>query len=296
MKQLLADYRATLDRLKMSRYMDFPKEVSFETQTVCNAACSFCPYTELERKGEKMPDRLIAKIIQDLREIPEDLPFIVSPFKVNDPLLDVRLFDILWEINGRLPNAKVRIFTNGSPLNEKNIARLNAVNKVEHLWVSLNHYEAAPYEELMKIPFDRTLANLDLLHRKKASGWFDHDVWVSRVCDETPADQGFVDFVKDRYPLFGLGTIFKSEWLGQVPGLNSLRKIPLVGCARWWELSIISTGKVSFCCMDGKAEYPIGDVSESSVLEVYNNPAYRKFRESFVTRAEGSPCLACTHF
>lgn len=296
MKELLADYRAMLDRLKRSRYMDFPKEVSFETQTVCNAACSFCPYPELERKGDKMPDSLIAKIIDDLLEIPDDLPFTISPFKVNDPLLDVRLFDILGEVNARLPNAKIRIFTNGSPLTVKNISRVNAVKNVEHLWVSLNHYEAEPYEELMKIPLDRTLDNLDLLHKKKAEGEFTQDVWVSRVCDETAADQGFVNFVRDRYPLFGLGTIFKSEWLGQVPGLNSLRKTPLVGCARWWELSIISTGKVSFCCMDGKAEYPIGDVSESSVLEVYNNPAYRQYRERFITRAEGSPCLACTHF
>lgn len=295
-RQSLVDYRETVAQLRKSRYLDYPKEVSIETQTVCNAACSFCPYPGLERKGAKMPDALIAKIIDDLRAIPADLPFIISPFKVNDPLLDVRLFDILGQINEQLPNARVRVFTNGSPLTEKNVAKLANVERVEHLWVSLNHHEAEPYEKLMQLPLKRTLENLDLLHGKKAAGEFPHAVVVSRVRDHSPDDEAFLKFVLDRYPLFGRGIIYQSEWMGQVPGLASVRTPPLVGCARWWEMSITSTGVVSFCCMDGKAEYPIGDVSKSSVLDVYNNPAYRRYRERFMTRLEGSPCLACTHF
>ena len=33
-------------RLKRSNYMDFPTEVTFETQAICNAACTFCVYIQ----------------------------------------------------------------------------------------------------------------------------------------------------------------------------------------------------------------------------------------------------------
>ena len=295
-KNEVTRYKLGVDLLRRSRYIDYPREVSIETQAVCNAACSFCPYPGLERKGTKMPDELIAKIIAELGEIPSELPFTISPFKVNDPLLDSRIFDIVGEINAKLPNVSIRMFTNGSPLSAKNIAKMAAAKRVEHLWVSLNEHEKAPYEKLMAISFDRTISNLDMLHKEMEVGNFPHKVVVSRVRDHSGKDEAFLNFVHGRYPRFGLGLIYKSAWLGQVTGLENVRLPPLIGCARWWELSITCTGKVSFCCMDGKAEHPIGDVTEASVLEIYNSPAYRRYREKFVTRLEGSPCLSCTHF
>ena len=294
--RLLAGYRQTLVSLRGSRYMDYPKEIAFETLAVCNAACWFCPYPGLERKGAKMPDVLVSKIITELADIPADIPIYVSPFKVNEPLLDVRIFDIVGEINAKLPHANVRMFTNGSPLNEKNIAKIGKIQKLYHLWISLNHHEEKEYERVMQLPLKKTLENMDLLHRKKAAGEFDPVVQVSKVSDDEDSDTAFCNFVIERYPLFKVGIAPRSEWLNTVPGLESSRKIPLVGCSRWFELSITATGKVSFCCMDGKAEHSIGDVSKSHVVEVYNNPEYRKFRERFVTRLEGSPCMSCTHF
>lgn len=292
----MQQYQRSVDWLRESRYMDFPHEVCIETLAVCNAACVFCPYPDLERKGDRMPDALVAKIIADLQDVPQDLPFSISPFKINDPLLDVRIFDILEDCNARLPNASLRMFTNGSPLTEKHIARLAKVRKLAHLWISLNHHDEQRYEQIMKLPLKRTLERLDLLHRKKAAGEFPPPVQVSRVCDNSADDRAFFDFVSARYPLFQPGMVAQSEWLGQVPGLHAAGKVHPVGCGRWFELSITATGQVAFCCMDGRAEYPIGDVSRSHVLEVYNNPAYRRYRERFATRMEGAPCLSCTNF
>ena len=50
------------------------------------------------------------------------------------------------------------------------------------------------------------------------------------------------------------------------------------------------------CCMDGKAEYPKGDVNDHHVLEVYNQPFLRKLRETLVSRRiTGAPCDRCTY-
>src|SRR5262245_47756568 len=90
-------------------HLDWPAIVHLETIAICNAACSFCPYPSLERKGERMPDALIAKIIDDLTAIPRDVRFQLAPYKVSDPFLEPRLFDILRTINARLPNANISI-------------------------------------------------------------------------------------------------------------------------------------------------------------------------------------------
>ena len=98
----LAAYQSQIEAARKSPYLDFPAHVHLETNALCNAACTFCPYPTLERKGAKMPDALIAKIIEDLRDIPQTLPFQLSPFKVNEPFLDTRLFSILAQINRAL--------------------------------------------------------------------------------------------------------------------------------------------------------------------------------------------------
>ena len=292
----IQQYQRTVESLRESPYMDYPREVSIETMAVCNAACVFCPYPDLARKGEKMPDATVTKILRDLGDVPAGLPFTISPFKVNDPLLDVRIFDIMEECNARLPNASLRLFTNGSPLTEKHIARLNRIKKLEHLWISLNHHDEARYEQIMKLPMKKTLEKLDLLHARKAAGGFAAPVLVSRVGDGSADDDAFGRFVAERFPLFQLAMVAQSEWLGQVEGLLAAGKLYPVGCGRWFELSITATGQVAFCCMDGKAEYPIGDVTATHLLDIYNNPAYRMYRERFISRTEGTPCNACTNF
>ena len=288
-------YQRFVDSLRETRYLQYPREVVIETIALCNAACSFCPYPVLDRKGEKMPDELIAKIIGDLTDVPRDLPIWISPFKLSDPLLDVRLLDILADINHRLPNARLRLFTNGSPLTEKKLAGIARVKQLEHLWISLNHHEKQGYEQIMKLPWERSLERLDMVHRKKASGEFPLPVIVSRVGDGGDEDAAFLRFVRGRFPLFQAALVSRTEWLGQLPGLTAAGKINPVGCARWFELSIMATGLVAFCCMDAQGRYPIGDVRSSHVLEVYNAPTYRMYRERIDTRMEAMPCRMCSN-
>src|SRR5271167_4443670 len=142
----LAAYQNQIEAIRKSPYLDFPAHVHLETNALCNAACNFCPYPTLERKGTKMPVELITKIIEDLRDIPQTLPFHLSPFKVNEPFLDTRLFSILAQINERLPNASLTLTTNASPITAKQLARLAGVRNLSYLWISMNDHRQAEYE------------------------------------------------------------------------------------------------------------------------------------------------------
>ena len=274
-------------------YLEWPHEISVETYAKCNAACTFCPYTTLDRIGTKMPDEMINRIIEELKGHPA--PFIFSPFKVNEPFLDKRLLPICEKVNRELPNAHLRLFTNGSALTDKHIAGVDRLKRVLHLWISLNSHEADEYERLMSLPFERTAANLDRLHNAVEEG-FSHPVRVSKVAvngigsDDALA---FAAYVKDRWPYFRAHLIKPDGWLGDIE-LGS-PTIPATPCARWFELHITATGRAALCCMDGKAEFSPGDLADKSLYEIYNEPRLRDLRDRLASRKEYHPCSTCSY-
>jgi hypothetical protein len=276
-------------------YLDWPHEISIETFAKCNAACVFCPYPTLERQGTKMPDELIDRIIEELKDHP--LPFIIAPFKVNEPFLDKRLIPLCRKIEAELPRAHIRLFSNGSALTDRHIAEVATLQRVIHLWISLNEHEAQAYRETMALDFDRTAQNLDRLHDAVEAGAFPHPVVVSKVMGglrPTPRDLEFKEYVAGRWPLFQSFLIKRDSWLGYVEPND--RPVPDEPCGRWFELNIMATGKVALCCMDGAGEHAIGDLNTQSLFEVYNGTAYRRQRQRMLSRKEaGGACATCNY-
>ena len=261
-------------------YADQPREVSLETFSQCNAACTFCPYPTLDRIGEKMPMELIDKLIDEMAEW--KIPFFFSPFKVNEPLLDKRMFGICQKVLDRTL-AVLRIFSNGSTLNLANINRIADLDRVVQLWVSLNEYRPEEYKNLMNLDFDHTAKNLDVLHEID----FPHKVMLSTV---GYPNEDFRRYCYDRWPKFESMAIKDGGWLGYSEAQDTV--VPDVNCWRWWELSIMSTGIVSLCCMDGEGRFPIGDLNKQTMLEVYATG--REKRES-MSRLDIYPCSTCTN-
>ena len=288
----LQSYQMRVEAYRQTPYLDYPAHVHFETLAKCNAACVFCPYPTMERKGTMMPDALIAKVIGDLQDIPSTLSFQLSVFKVSEPFLDVRLFDIIGDINAKLPNATITLTSNASPITEDKLAQLAKIKKCGYLWISFNDHREKEYEATMKLPYKRTIERLNLIHQKRSSGELNIRIVLSRIGDSTSVDQEFVQWVRINYPLFETSIFPRGNWLGQTGAPDLV--VPNVGCSRWFDLSITATGTVAHCCMDGKAEYPIGDVNTQHCLDIYNAPHYRQLRESTFTRADAIPCNRCS--
>ena len=284
-----AAYQARIAALRRSPYMDFPAHVHLETFAKCNASCSFCPSEKLERSGARMPDSLIAKILAELTAIP--VRFQLSPFKVNEPFLDVRLFDILELCNRSLPNAGVTLTTNASPLTDAQLKKLAALRNIGSLFISVNERNPEAYERVMGIPFARSVDRLKSIHRVVTEGKLQFPVILSRVGDGSAEDQCFTRWAQENFPRFQSAVFSRGGWLGQVDTTTSY--VPAIGCIRWFDLSITATGVVAHCCMDGMALYPIGDANRQHLLEIYNSPAYRSLREHALSRLEAAPCKSC---
>jgi len=280
--------------LQENGYLHSPAIVHVETLAVCNAACVFCPYPTLARQGEKMPDALIDKIIGDLAEIPGNQTFQFAPYKVSEPFVEPRLFDILAQVNARLPNARISLISNGSPLTGRKLEQLAQVRNVAYLNISLNAVDAAEYEALMKLPFERTVARLDALHAAKGGRRF--PVRLTRVSGGRDADLAFVEWVNERYPSFEPAIIPRNDWIGERPSPEAAAAVPDAPCHRWFDISVTATGVVAMCCMDGEAKYPKGDVRTQHLLDIYNQPRLLEFRRTLMSRrAAGGPCDRCTY-
>lgn len=280
-----------VERCRRLGHIDHPASIIVETLAKCNARCVFCPYTEIPRQGELMPDAMLDKLIAELETFPLDVPLRVVPYGVNEPFLDNRLYDVIARVNERVPHARVTIATNGSTLTAKNIDRLCGL-RIDGLNISVNDYRADVYQQLMGLPFDRTLRNLESLHWRARRGELPFPVTLSRAGDNTVHDFRFADWVRRRFPSFGSGIAAMADWLGQVD--IPVGAVPSVGCAHWFEMVIRANGDVAFCCADGKTAHPVGNVADKTMLEVYNMPFLRRMRESAVDRRTIRPCDRCT--
>jgi hypothetical protein len=280
-----------VDSLQNSRYLDYPLIVQIETIALCNAACTFCQYPALERKGDKLPDELIDKILIELATFPKDLPFTLTLYGVSEPFLDKRIYRNIERINAELPNAQLQINTNGTPLTDANIDRL-AEMRIAGLGISVNDYRKAEYEKTMQLPFEKTLKVLDSLERARMSGRIPFNVGVTRAGDGSIEDLKFISWVRKNYPSLSSYYTPNFVWVGEASEQRTVAQS--VGCAHWYELAIRSTGQVSFCCIDGHVNYPRGDVRSQSLLDIYNMPAFRALRLKKTSRAEVLQCSSCT--
>jgi hypothetical protein len=232
-----------------------------------------------------MPDEMIDRLIGEMAEW--ERPFYFAPFKVNEPLLDNRLIPICQKVNKLVPGAILRIFSNGQALTPEKIDGIARLNRVVHLWISLNSHIKEEYEELMKIGFDKTVKRLDYLHSIE----FPHRVMLSTVGFP---NEPFRRWCFDRWPKFDSTALKRDAWIDYTHAANS--EVPDQPCARWFELSIMANGKVSLCCMDGTGKYAIGDLNQQTMLEVYNSPGWRERREKMLSRkVAGDPCNRCTY-
>lgn len=266
-------------------FLDYPIEVSIETLALCNARCTFCPYPTLDRKGTRMSDETLDRLVNEL--ISWKRPVYFSPFKVNEPLLDKRTIPLCERINREAPDVVLRLFTNGAALTPKNIQQIANLKKVAHLWVSLNSHIPEEYERVMGLDFEQTAKRLDYLHSQP----FPHTVVLSTV---GYPNEEFRYYCFERWPNFESVAIKRDSWLGYTDAQRT--DVPDTPCSRWFELSIMATGKSALCCMDSTGEHGHGDVGTQTLLEIYNTPAWRERREKLLSRREvASPCAGCTY-
>ena len=125
--------------------------ISIETSSKCNLDCSFCPVNKEKdpRPPGLLPMELIEKIAYELSEI--NYSSAILPFGNNEPLLDIRIFDIITLFREKCPKSYIKLLTNGTLLTVEKTVKL-----FEHglSTLTINNYSSSyklirPVEEII---------------------------------------------------------------------------------------------------------------------------------------------------
>lgn len=286
------DYSDQVDRLRQT-YMDYPSYVTIETLALCNAACEFCPYPSLERKGDEMSTEIFEKAISDLEDIPHE--FSIALCRVNEPFLDKRIFDFHKLINRRLSRAKISFFSNVSVLNNSRLEQLSEINNIEFFVISFNDHRQKEYEKVMQIPYERTIKHIDLFHKYHMEGKLNFPVLLSRVGDNSHADREFVSWCEERYPEFIVTVRPRSDWMGMTQQKGF--EIPNAGCRQWFQLHFLADGRDAFCCIDAEGKFGYDqNIKDKHALEIYNLPQRIAIRKNIKLRKDLEICSKCAMY
>lgn len=294
-------YRAYCQMFQ-EHYLDSPMHVHIETLGMCNARCRCCPNAISPRRTEKMSDELFAKIVEDLKQLSQDRPLAVSPFKLNEPLLDPKIFERMKILAQSLPQARLWLTSNWALADENRIQQLANVPQLGYIWISLNTLDPVEYRQWMGLELARTVENVRRLLALNQKRRFVPTVILGRVADGTEQDRQFAEDARRVFAEFQegrdyqIGLLPRGDWMGDCAEEVSAAAYRLAEqpCSRWFELSITCTGQVAFCCMDGLCRHPLGDVNRQSILEIYQQAACRELRQLLPPRRLVGPCVGCT--
>ena len=296
----------------------YPSTIHLESYALCNAKCSFCDYNELSRKGTKMPDHLVDKVINELSTFPSHHSFLVQPYKISEPFLDPRLPDIAEKVLAAHPKSSVHIISNGNYIPEDMLAKIEDIaerfmvksDTKNDVWrsrirltFSLNEVNEENYQKLMKLNFSKTVENLKKIHiRMNSRGFYPFNIALTRVSTNYTGDVKFLLFCKKVFPRFtpflakmnnwAKTNTFSCDTLGEEP-TKSYSKF---SCSRWSDLSIMANGKIALCCMDsGNTDLEIGDISKSDCISLYRKKVSQYVPTSYQRGDAPSPCATCTY-
>jgi len=111
-----ADFRSRIQqRAERVNALKTYKSVQIQTIDFCNRSCAWCPNKDLNKSPEtKMSQKTLSRILRQLLDY--NYTGAVHPYLMAEPLEDNRILAILKEIKEYLPDARVKIATNGDKL------------------------------------------------------------------------------------------------------------------------------------------------------------------------------------
>lgn len=237
---LLRKENAKKSLVSLARFRQFPifHWVQIETSTYCNRKCHGCPVSLFPREKAFMSDETFTKIVDDLSGL--RFSGVIHLHSFNEPLADRTIVEKVRLISKSLPNAKIKMNSNGDFLTLKLLKQLVSAGLGE-LYVT--QYDGKISDRLLKI-LDKT-------------GNREREILAVRVKSD-------LDFVGNRAGLLGNVAVYEPM---------------LADCNRPSNHLVINyKGDVVICCNDYLGEMFFGNVMETSLLDIWSCEKFKSIR------------------
>ncbi|MEW5900640.1 MAG: radical SAM/SPASM domain-containing protein [Acidobacteriota bacterium] len=273
-----------------------PVRLWVETTSICNLRCVMCPNKDL-KKEEKgfMTFSLFQKIIDEARAFAFDVNLIHR----GEGLLHPEFFRMLRYAHEA--GIRTKFHTNATLLDEAKSRELIAAG-LDQISFSFDGYDKKTYESIrINADFEQTLSNIvrflevkKELRSKKPYAIFE----VINFPDfSTPESAGRKkEFMKNLrgLPLDRLEIKELHNWAGEIG--QGKRKKAYAPCTFLWQaLVIFWDGSVLPCTQDFHGYYCLGNASEESLTQIWNNEKMVRLREKILRQdiAALATCSGC---
>jgi len=286
---------------KIKKMLKFPMQVQIETTSVCNSACITCSHKTMARPKTHMDFNLFKRIIDDCAQNRKYIKR-MGLFFMGEPFLAPNIFK---EIDyAKLKGIKyVFLISNGSILNKK-IAEKILNSELDEIVFSIDGATKETFEKIrVGLDFEQVISNItNLLELRKQLNKTKPKIVIDMVV--TPNGENEVKQLKEKWQ--GLADHVVVRSMHYFEGIDkdliayakkgqkkTIKEFP---CPYPWKsLTIFQDGQVSLCCMDINGRNIIGDISQSSVKDIWHGKLMNKYRQLHLINKKNdiSACLNC---
>ncbi len=282
-----------------SACLPFPLKIQIQTQSLCNGACTFCPWTKtsLSLPQGRMDEGLFYGLARQISGRGVER---VGLFLMNEPLLDPRLEDFTAVLKKKDPSLQVLVYTNGILLDGKRFENLARAG-MDEIDISIPAFEPDAYHRATGgLSFARLLANLEEI-RSLLSGTGDSFPRVHLVSLDLPGRRDLAGAFEEKT---GFPVLFKP--LTNRAGLVNTELFPSapekgpgpVPCQRpFVKAYILFNGDVLLCNCDWERTTVAGNLLEDSLERIWKSPLLMEIRKNHILGSHpvDSLCAKCDY-
>lgn len=301
-------YRAAKLKANRPLVMKSPYRVQqIELTNKCPMKCPMCPRTDSMTRDEGlMPFATFKKIVDemaiDIGSANQDGIVFLHHFGESLMHPDFARFMNYGASKG------MRFGLSANPIMLKDsVADKLLSAKLDTLIVSLDGHDDASFEKArgVKNAYERSKANLiRFLERKVETGWQTHVIFsiidfdlnkdsIAKARGWFEGLPGLDEFLVKPYATFN----GDSETVCALGTDGNATRFPFVVCRHPWAMFAITwDGVVVPCCNDYDKKYPLGNVNDSTLMEIWNGEPMKALRQEFLSNnVTNSLCRKCPH-
>jgi radical SAM protein with 4Fe4S-binding SPASM domain len=257
-----------------------------------------CPHGREEVHFEKgfMEMALFRKLIDEAALFRAD----VNLFMGGESLLHPRIFDMIGYMKQR--NVPSRLYTNATLLTPE-ISEKLLLSGLGHITFSFDGVHREAYEDYRRgAGFEKTLDNIGHFLSEKR-GLKQKNPHVSIQCLEFEKTPYTPDRKKQFKALFDQKMVDAFTFIKPHSFAGACKDYSISGIRRhyspcaflWYSMSVMWDGTVVPCCVDVLKKFPVGNVKEASLEELWNSDRLAGLREKIYNGIyrDIEPCASC---
>lgn len=291
-----------------------PEVVRIEPASACNLKCIHRP-TGVKRSKNRgvMSEETFGVFLRNLGELK---PRVVVLYHGGEPFLNKNIFEWIRAIKS-MGIGFVKTVTNGTLLTNDMLRKIVELG-LDSIEFSLDG-QSPEENNAIRVGSDyHKIVNIikSLIRIKEERGSHTPAIFIANTQFAGPGkmfltyEPSTPQFILDDFSgVYGGKVSFKNTFAIPWPGLDGVKhsKVELVEsgrsstilpdihyCPHPVETITISwNGDIVACCYDITSEYPLGNIKESNLAEIWNNKNYRRLRRSLHTRQFLPLCQNC---